>query len=358
MGSAQTSSAWQANKISTMAAPKELMDDQGKPIFGYFDGPVADLALDKFAYFNEMDKPVSSLKKHFHFKQFQFVSLVTPGYIIGVAIADIRYVGSAFCYLYDISKNQITETSWLKPPGVGYQMEPSPLSGSAKISSKKGSIEFNLREGVWHLAISTESIEAELELESPPLSLPISLCTPTGYSGWTYTQKHNGLKPKGNLTIHDEPQPLNQALAGYDFSAGYMRRETSWRWASINAHTQDGIIGLNLAAGVNETGASENVFWVNGERHLLGPVHFEFTRDAGSAESKPAAIWRIYSDNGQIDLSFQPQNCRSEKLNLWLLKSNFRQYVGHYSGQIIDNSGNKHTLHNVMGLTEDHFARW
>ncbi|BAJ03322.1 DUF2804 domain-containing protein [Shewanella violacea] len=358
MGLAQTRPSQVVNKLVTMAAPKELMDSQGKPIFGYFDGPVTDLALERFAYFNEMDKPASSLNKHFHFKQFQFVSLVTPRYIIGVAIADIRYIGSAFCYLYDISKNQITETSWLKPLGMGYRMEPSPMSGCAKISSAKGTIEFNLREGVWHLAITTQSIEAKLELESPPLSLPISLCTPTGYSGWTYTQKHNGLKPKGTLTINAEPQPLNKALAGYDFSAGYMRRETSWRWASINAHTQDGTIGLNLAAGVNETGACENVFWINGERHLLGPVRFEFSRENGNPVSKPVASWRIYSDNGQIDLTFQPRNCRSEKLNLWLLKSNFRQYVGHYSGQIIDNLGNKHTLHKVLGLTEDHFALW
>ncbi len=47
---------------------------------------------------------------------------------------------------------------------------------------------------------------------------------------------------------------LDHARAGYDFSAGYMRRETSWRWASINAEINSTGIGLNLAAGVNETG--------------------------------------------------------------------------------------------------------
>ncbi len=46
---------------------------------------------------------------------------------------------------------------------------------------------------------------------------------------------------------------------------------------------------MNLAAGVNETGSSENVVWVNAERHLLSTVQFEFDRlDA----KKP---WHIFS---------------------------------------------------------------
>jgi hypothetical protein len=107
---------------------------------------------------------------------------------------------------------------------------------------------------------------------------------------------------------------------------------------------------------VNETGCNENVFWLNGERHLLGAVHFEFTRQRTTGEQ--ARQWRIYSDNGQVELTFIPQNCRQEKLNLWLIKSNFRQYLGHFNGFITDNLGNKHQLTNVLGLTEDHFARW
>ena len=338
--------------IETKSAPLSLISARGMPIFGHFDGPVASLGLEQFYYANEMDRPASMVSRYFHYKQFQFVCLVTPNFIIGIAIADIRYVGSAFCYLYDVKENQLIETNWLKPLGLGYSLTPSPMEGLATVSGRKGSVSFNLSLGVWSLSIDTANIKAVL-------SLPMAMCNPTGYSGWTYTQKHNGLTPQGKLTVNGEPQPLNQALGSYDFSAGYMRRETSWRWACINAHSDKGVIGLNLAAGVNETGCNENVFWVNGERHLLGPVHFDFARQRGDKVSDNVGeLWRIYSDNGQIDLSFKSLNCRQEKLNLLLLKSNFRQYIGYYSGYIIDNSGVKHTLENVLGLTEDHFARW
>ena len=178
------------------------------------------------------------------------------------------------------------------------------------------------------------------------------MCTPTGYNGWTYTQKHNGLAVTGQLTIHHEPQPLQYALAGYDFSAGFMRRETSWRWASINAQTDDGVIGLNLAAGVNETGQTENVMWINGERHLLGGAQFDFNRHSLQD------VWHITTNDGNVDLHFRPLNQRSEKLNLIWLKNNFRQYIGYFSGVICDNNGNQYRLTNQLGLTEDHFAKW
>ncbi|WP_144213212.1 DUF2804 domain-containing protein [Shewanella donghaensis] len=333
-------------------APEQLMNSEGQPIYGHFDGAVADLGVKQFNYFNEMDKPNSSLAKYFHFKQFQFINITTPRYIIGVAIADIRYVGSSFCYLYDIANNRLTETQALKPFSMGMSITASPMAGTSRIKHGKSVIEFSIKDGLWALNIATKDIQAELTLTPPVLSLPMSLCTPTGYSGWTYTQKHNGLKVLGSLTIKNEPQPLNFALGGYDFSAGYMRRETSWRWASINTQIESGILGLNLAAGVNETGTTENVLWVNGERHFMPAVQFSFNRHSRHD------YWDINSADDQIALTFKALNCRSEKKNFGFLKSNFRQNIGYFSGELTDNNGRIHTLQNQLGLTEDHYAKW
>lgn len=342
------------SRIITQIAPDSLINAKGQPHFGHFDGIVSRLGLADFAYFDTMDKPASAWAKWFDYKQFQFISIVTPRYIIGVALADIAYLGSGFCYLYDIKNNRLTQYDWLKPLGFGYRMTPSPANGTATIGGKGKRITFKIQEGSWYLVIDTKSIQADLTLHALPLSLPMAMCSPTGYNGWTYTQKHNGLSVKGQLTIDHEPQPLNFAFSGYDFSAGFMRRDTSWRWASLSAQIDDGVVGLNLAAGVNETGANENVFWINGERHLLGPVQFEFDRHGQQGTD----LWRIHSHDGRVDLEFTARNCRSEKRNFILLKSNFRQYLGLFSGFIIDNQGRKFQLNNVLGLTEDHYARW
>lgn len=96
----------------------------------------------------------------------------------------------------------------------------------------------------------------------------------------------------------------------------------------------------------------ENVLWINGQKHGLPPVYFSFSR-ADSAKS-----WHIYSQNGQVDLTFTAENCRREKLNLYWLKSNFRQFIGHFNGAISDNHGVVHKINATLGMTEDHFARW
>lgn len=334
----------------TIPAPESLIDSSGRPVFGQFNGIPKQLGIEKFNYRDSMDRGANLWGRYFDYKQFQFISVVTSRFIIGVAIADIRYLGSSFCYVYDIQQNKLVEQTWLRPLSIDKVMSSSPHHGLSHIAGR--SVMFNIDAGVWQISIDTKTITANITLSPPEGSLPLSMCTPTGYSGWTYTQKHNALSVSGWLIINGRPVKLDNALAGYDFSAGYMRRETSWRWASIHHQLNGKTLGLNLAAGVNETGSCENALWINGERHLLGPVFFNFDR------ANQQVPWHIHSLDGRIELTFQAKNQRSEKLNLWLLKSNFRQFIGFFNGIIIDNHGVTHHLNNVIGLTEDHFARW
>lgn len=336
--------------IKTIPAPNNLIKSNGLPLFGHFDGAPKVIDLEKFDYRNTMGGQANAWQRYFHYKQFQFVSIVTQTHIIGVAIADIRYLSSAFCYVFDIKNNALEECTWLRPLNLDKQVTASPFEGTSHIANE--SIRFAIQQQHWRVKLNTKLVNADISLISAKASLPMAMCSPTGYSGWTYTQKHNALQVVGKLEINGTQVELEQAFAGYDFSAGYMRRETSWRWASINAQVNGITVGLNLAAGVNETGSCENVLWVDGSRHLLSPVHFDFSR---SNIDQP---WKIYSDDDDISLYFTPLNKRSETLNLWLLKSNFRQFIGYFSGSIKDNNGTIHILDNVLGLTEDHFARW
>ena len=45
-------------------------------------------------------------------------------------------------------------------------------------------------------------------------------------------------------------------------------------------------------------------------------------------------------------------------LDAWVLASNFRQYVGSFSGTVTDEAGGKIEVKGLRGLMEDHFARW
>jgi hypothetical protein len=328
-----------------------LIAADGQPRFGHFDTPITDLALTKFIYQTCMDKPASALARHFHYKQFQFVSISHADWQIGIAIADIRYAANAFCYFYDRQIQQLNEISLLKPFSLGVHMSPSPVSGNASINGKQN-ISITPQGYDWHLSLQGELLCGELILHAGSKPQPLALCTPTGYTGWTYTQKHNALNISGALHYNGTELDLTTALGGYDFSAGYMRRETSWRWGSISAKLPQGRFGLNLACGVNETSTTENCLWLNEEKHLLAPVSIALN------QHKPEQPWHFRCADNQLNLTFVPEKCRQERINIGLLASNFRQYCGYFSGEITLSSGEKLTLDQIPGLAEQHFARW
>lgn len=328
-----------------------LIDSDGQPQFGHFASPVTDLMLPRFDYRTVMDKPASGLARYFHFKQFQFVSLCHADWQIGIAIADIRYAANSFCYFFNRNSQQLDEVSQLKPLSIGVSMSASPVSGTALFNGKQH-IQLTPQGLNWQLKLSGSLLQGDINLTAAPGSMPLALCTPTGYNGWTYTQKHNALDVSGQLQYRNQPLDLTCALAGYDFSAGYMRRETSWRWGSISALLPQGRFGLNLASGVNETGDNENCLWLNGSRQLLPAVRIKLNRQ------QPEQPWHYCSHDAAVDLYFSPQQCRRERLNFGFLASNFRQYCGTFTGSIRLQNGEKLQLDQIPGLAEDHFARW
>jgi hypothetical protein len=332
-------------------APVQLIQTNGQPAFGLFDGSIPDFNLQDFVYQNLMDNKASTLARYFHYKQFQFICVTGSDWLLAVAIADIRYANSGFAYLYKFDSNKAVSKGLLLPGALSCRMSDSPSAGEAKQSFGAYKVAIKTSPTNWKLSIDTKELKADLTLEKAK-QMPLALCAPTGYNGWTYTEKSNALAVSGTLELQGKNQDLTQSLAGYDFSAGFMRRQTSWRWASISAVVEGKAFGLNMAAGVNETGLCENALWFNGQIQHLSPATFVFDR------KDDTKAWQVSSLCGEVQLEFTPLYCRQEKVNIGLLASNFRQYVGLYSGFVVLQNGTKLQLNAVKGLAEDHYAKW
>lgn len=132
-----------------------------------------------------------------------------------------------------------------------------------------------------------------------------------------------------------------------------MRRETAWNWASLAGSSESGeTIGLNLATGINESGVSENGLWVDGQLSLPGQAQFVFDR---YGREKP---WQVRTRDARVALAFEPEGCRSERINAGVIASNFRQFYGVFSGTVQDATGRDYHLKGVPGFCEDHYAKW
>lgn len=346
-----------------MVQYNKLINANGQPQFGVFEHPIREINYRDYDYHSVMDRKAGALARYFHFNQFQFIGVTSEEFVFGCALVDIKYLSNAFVYLYNRKTHTIDEYSFLQPLALNAALSTHPDNGTSRF--KKGKADFTIsasedpRQRTLRARIGKE-IDVDITLTEPDNYEPLAVCSQNGYSGWTYTQKAPALRVSGNLRWKDQEYSLDadQALGSYDWSCGYMRRETAWNWASMSGHLEDGRrIGFNFASGVNETGITENGFWLDDRLYKLGQVRFIYDRKDRYGQ------WKLESCDGRVNLYFEAEGERSEKLNVVLLASNFTQLFGKFFGTIKigdDESGEGETLtlNGQTGFAEDHYAKW
>ena len=336
----------------------KLIRPDGQPQYGCFTQSMKEINHADFDYRTVMDRPASRLQKHFGLNQFQFLTVQSDRYVLACAIADVRYAATAFIYLFDSESRTMSTQRFTQPMGLRCQLSNQPHNGRSYFIKGRNQFEIIATDAPnqYHLtARLNKQIAVDLVLTQPEQLQPLAVCTRAGYNGWAFTEKLTGLTASGviawggrNITVESD-----NFLGSSDWSCGYMRRETAWNWASLCGTDNAGrTVGLNLAAGVNETEYNENGFWIDGKLNRVGPAIFQFNR---FNRMQP---WTITTENSQVDLKFIPEGNFNEKVNAVFVAFNFSQLPGKYSGTLTCDSGKKIVLQRVTGLAEDHYAKW
>ena len=336
----------------------KLVQDNASPVFGEIPQPVSEVNYWDFDFRTPMDKPVNGIRKRMAFNQFQFVGLMNEDIIAGIAIVDLKLISNVFVYVYDLKTGELFEKSVLQPLAVATKIEEKPDTGSSRFKQFGDSVEIttNADGSERYLNVSLgRDVSMDVTVFQPTEFSPLRICSKAGYNGWVFTQKTAGLAAEGSIRLNGRNYVMTSqnSSASTDWSCGFMRRETAWNWACFSGLLKDGRrVGLNLAAGVNETGVTENCLWLDGALTKLNMAVFEFDR------YQPEKQWRVKTTDGLLELTFQPLGKREEKIDAIILASNFKQMFGHFSGWMIDAKGEKIVLDNIPGFMEDHYAKW
>ena len=334
-----------------------LINKDGQASFGIFPGGVNNINYMDFDLRNAMDKRRGTLAKRLKFNQFQFIGFTSPELIVGIAIVDLKIASNCFVYAYHPETEKFEEFSFIQPLAVKTDIALKPNDGIARFekNGNKVAITATATPRLRSVLVELKSgFKLDAVIDESANFDPLAVCTRAGYNGWVFTQKATALICNGTVNWGKEQYDLEKidALASVDWTAGYMRRETSWNWGSLSCKLPDGRrLGFNLAAGVNETGFTENGLWLDGTLHKIDMVDFQFDRNHSSH------AWAMRSNDGMINLHFEPAGQRKEKLNLIIAASNFTQHFGRFYGDILINGETIH-LNGVWGFTEDHYAKW
>lgn len=338
----------------------ELIDQDGQADFGIFPDGVDDINYLDFDLRSTMGKSRSTLFKKLSFNQFQFISLSCEQLIIGLAIVDLKIASHCFVYVYDSQTTEFDEVSFISLLALNTCIDSTPNTGQATFRKGRNSVtinttakpqirsvEVNLKSGLKISACIDESINYN----------PLAVCVRAGFTGFHFTQKTAALPCTGTLQWRGKKYVFEELkiLASVDWSAGFMRRETFWNWGSLACTLADGRrLGLNLSAGVIETGFTENALWLDGTLYKIDMVDFQFER---YGNAKATSKWRLRSKDGIINLYFEPEGKRQDKTNLIIIATNFTQHFGRYYGEITL-ADEVITLNGEWGFTEDHYAKW
>ncbi len=338
----------------------QLVDERGQVTYGCFDGPVQ-LDAQAFRLRNFFGREVGRLHKRLALGGFTFVGFATDDVMVGLAAVRLGYASQVFGYLYDFQSARLFDHSTRAlPSSLSFPLEPDAHVIRFAQSGCRLHIDKNHASG--QLNIDAEfggrlRILARLAygFEQKPLRVVNPSCGDP--FRFTFTEKCSPLQAKSLSVCFDGvermPDP-SKASAIYDWSAGTFNRHTNWLWSACAGRLADGRpVGLNFAALVNESFYPENAYWIDGERTRVSRIIFDYD------QADPyARAWRIFSEDGQVDLRFQPVAERSEQSHMPFVKVNFRQFMGTYSGTLRDVRGNPVALETVPGLAELHLSVW
>ena len=337
----------------------------GQPKFGVFQS-VGRLNYLDYHSFLLSQKAVPNWLKYLKVNQFAFIYINHPPYQIGIAIASIKLASTAFAYVYNQNTRHMDVVEAKNPFTINITLQGDHQTGRLAFHNKKISVTLDIEPNQLQLTVETKpfSLNATLQRNNQPLCV----CVPTGRRGWTFTQKEPLDGVTGKLTFnqhHHSTLEFNQhTLAQLDYSLGYMRHVTNWFWACIHSpvhhNGQTMNFALNLASGVNETGICENACWLDGKIYHLPPVLF--VRPEGEDTQSSQSEWHITHQplgwsTVTLDLTFTPLTPYARTENFGVVMNKFEQWVGVYAG-VIEVAGQRIELVNIMGLAEDHVAKW
>ncbi|MGH2837718.1 MAG: DUF2804 domain-containing protein [Thermoleophilaceae bacterium] len=170
---------------------------------------------------------------------------------------------------------------------------------------------------------------------------PVETATAYGRT-FAWTAKQADVPARGVVRLEGRELEVD-ARAVVDESAGYHPRHTAWKWSAGVGTLADGVgFGWNLVTGIHDSPqASERTIWLDGEAVEVEPVVFE--DDLTGIR---------FTDGNQ--LRFREWSARTDRTNLLLMRSYYRQPFGTFEGSLPGGVA----VAEAYGVMEDHEVWW
>ena len=172
-----------------------------------------------------------------------------------------------------------------------------------------------------------------------------------------YNQKINCMTASADFCIDGEEKHID-GCAVLDWGRGVWTYKNTWYWSSLNTTVGKHKVGFNLGYGFGDTGnATENMIFFDGIATKVDEVVFNIPVDENGKDNF-LEKWTIVSNDGKINLTFEPILDRADKINAVLLATDQHQVFGKFYGDLVVDETVKVTLCGKVGFAEKVFNKW
>jgi len=294
-------------------------------------------------------------------KKWNFWGVTTDQCAFSVILANLDYLGVATAYFLEYETKRFIEQSVQVPFGKGCVL-PETANANVLFENKALSLSFLDEQGSTRVRVQSHAfggaaLSADLLVERPAGHETINAVIPWNEHRFNFNSKQICLPATGSVWLGAQTFPFERgkAFACLDFSRGIWPYSTFWNWACFSGTQNGRTIGVNLGGSWTDgTGMTENGICVDGRVSKISE-DLEFSYDPSNL-MKP---WSIQAPVSQcVDLRLVPFFERVAKTNRLIIKSEFRQVFGHFSGSIVTDSGETIEVADMVGWLEQHRARW
>lgn len=294
-------------------------------------------------------------------KRWNYWCITTDRFLFSATLSNIDYLGLAFVYFLDFETSDFHELTVTRLFGKGCNLG-NLVADDVLFADPKMELSFifdrtnkNHRIKVECPDFSGQRLSASLTAIEPSNHQTLNVVIPWSNRRFQYTSKQNTLPVKGTVQIGSKKNSADGGYACLDFGRGKWPFSSFWNWASASGTGKNHTVGLNFGAGWTDgTGMNENGICIDG---VLSKISEDLIFEYNSADfMQPWRISTALSD--RVDVHFKPFYERVAKTNALILGSEVHQLIGRFSGTVIDDRGKSYTFTDLIGWSEEHYARW
>lgn len=287
---------------------------------------------------------------------------------LALTISDNSYMGLESVSWIDLEKpEETTKSEIILMPMGKLNLPSSSVSGNVSFHNKNLNMIFGNNGQKRHLRVNYKdfkdgkTLTADLILDDVPEdSMVIATPYKEDPKAFYYNQKINCLRAQGYVSIGNDGYRFeaDSAFGVLDWGRGVWTYSNTWYWSSASGMQNGKRFGFNLGYGFGDTSnASENMVFVDGKAHKLSQVTFNipFKEDGSEDFMKP---WTFTSDDGRLNLDFEPVIDRAALIDLKLIRSDQHQVFGRFSGCVILDDGSPFEIKNLPGFAEKVANKW